>query len=268
MPTAYVKAQLGHQLYYETHGKGEAILFIHGFGGSLRWWVNQKEFFEKDYQIITVDLPGHGQSAWKELSLLEMAGGIKHLLLDLGLHRINVVASSFGGLIALNLYRMMPEDISRISFVGSIPKFARSEAYPAGLDIENIRKLSHQFDGDYGPILDIFFRSLFTMKERESAEFKNLKNIRQGEPLPRREALKSFLDILEKTDLRDRLSSVVCPVQFITGEEDYLCPQPVMEWVQDHMPNARLDFIPGAGHLPFLTKIKEYNDLLENFLIN
>ena len=52
------------------------------------------------------------------------------------------------------------------------------------------------------------------------------------------------------------------------GQEDYICPKEVMEWVQDHMSNARLDFIAGCGHLPFLTKTKEYNDLLENFLIN
>jgi pimeloyl-ACP methyl ester esterase len=268
MPTAYVKAQLGHQIYYETYGHGEPILFIHGFGGSLRWWDQQKEFFEKDYQVIVVDLPGHGQSSWKPVGLLEMASGIHHLLTTLGLHRVNIVASSFGGLVALSLYRLMPEDITRMSFVGSLPKFARDASYPAGLEIEKIRKLSQQFDGDYASILEIFFRSLFTMQERESEAFKKVKLMRQRELLPKREALKTFLDILEKADLRDRLSSIVCPVQLIVGEEDYICPKEVMEWVQEHMPNARLDFIAKAGHLPFLTKVKEYNDLLENFIIN
>ena len=283
MPNAYVTSQRGHQLYYEISGHGETIVFIHGFGGSSQWWGNQKKFFEKDYQVITIDLPGHGQSDWREIGLLELASGIKHLLLSLGLHRFNVVASSFGGLVALELYRLMPEDITRMSFVGAIPKFARSQSYPAGLDIEKIRTLSQQFDpspdardsvpsgalrGDYAAVLDIFFRSLFTMKERESEAFKSLKSLRQKEPLPRREALKAFLNILEKTDLRDRLSSVICPTQFITGSEDYICPRDVMEWIQDHMSNARLDFIEGAGHLPFLTKGKEYNELLENFLVN
>ncbi len=268
MPTAYVSAQMGHQLYYEISGQGEPLVFIHGFGGSSLWWENQKKFFEKRYQVITIDLPGHGQSSWKDVSLLEIAAGIKHLLKSLDLHRINIIANSFGGLVALDLYRLMSEDINRISFVGSIPKFARSELYPAGLDIDRIRKLSQQFDGDYASILEIFFRSLFTMKERESDVFKKVKEIRQREILPKREALKAFLDILEKTDLRDRLISIDCPVQFITGAEDYLCPREVMEWVQEHMSNARLDFIDGCGHLPFLTRTEEYNDLLQNFLIN
>ena len=127
---------------------------------------------------------------------------------------------------------------------------------------------SAEDDRAYASILDIFFRSLFTVKERDSEQFKRIKELRAAEPLPRREALKHFLDILEKGDLRDRLSSVICPVQFITGGEDYICPKPIMDWVAEHAHNARFDFIGGCGHLPFLTETKEYNRLLEDFLMS
>jgi len=256
------------QWHYEHSGSGEAIVFIHGFGGSSRWWWQQKEFFEKAHHVITLDLPGHGESTWQQISLHEMAMDIRHILEALNLSQINLVASSFGGLLAMELYRLIPEHISRISFVGAIPKFARSSSYPAGLDIEKIHTLSQQFEGNYASILDIFFRSLLTMKERESPAFKSIKELRQAENLPQRPALKAFLEILEKADLRDRLSSMICPVQFITGSDDYICPKAVMEWIQEHMPNARLDFIEGAGHLPFLTKSEQYNELVQNFFIN
>jgi pimeloyl-ACP methyl ester carboxylesterase len=68
--------------------------------------------------------------------------------------------------------------------------------------------------------------------------------------------------------LRDRIASVICPLQFITGSEDYICPRPIMEWISEHTYNARYDFIDGCGHLPFLTEIKEYNRLLDDFLIS
>ena len=77
-----------------------------------------------------------------------------------------------------------------------------------------------------------------------------------------------FLDILEKTDLRDRLSSMICPLQFITGSEDYICPRPIMDWVAAHTPNARFDFMQGCGHVPFLVETQEYNRLLKDFLIH
>lgn len=256
------------RFHYESSGQGEPLLFIHGFAGSSRLWEQQIAYFNSGFQTVSVDLPGHGQSSWMEGNLLDIAKRVRVLSDALGLYKMNIVASSFGGLVALELYRLVPDNIARISFVGSIPKFARTDAYPAGLDINKIRTLSQQFERDYAFILDVFFRSLFTMKERDSEQFKNVKALRMKESLPDPRALKAYLDILEKADLRDRLSKVGCPVQFITGDEDYICPRAVMEWVQDHMHNARLDFIPGCGHLPFLTKPKEYNGLLENFLIN
>jgi pimeloyl-[acyl-carrier protein] methyl ester esterase len=260
--------QTNMKFHYTTSGKGEPLLFIHGFGGSGLWWEQQKKYFESGFQVVTVDLPGHGQSSWMEGGLLDIAKRVRCLSDALGLYKVNIVASSFGGLVALELYRLMSDNVARISFVGSIPKFARSNEYPAGLDINKIRTLSGQFDRDYAFILDVFFRSLFTKQERDSEQFKKVKDFRLKETLPDQRALKAFLDILEKSDLRDRLAIVGCPVQFITGAEDYICPPEVMEWIQDHMPNARLDFMPGCGHLPFLTKPKEYNELLENFLIN
>ena len=262
-----LKTNRGLDWHYEVHGTGDPIVFIHGFGGSARWWQTQTEFLGDGCETIAVDLPGHGTSGWMPVTLNDMAVDLRQIIGGLGFSQLNIVASSLGGLIALELYRIMPETIMRISFVGSIPKFSRGPAYPAGLDIDKIRTLSKQFDGDLASILDIFFRSLFTMQERDSQRFKWIKDLRTTEPLPQKEALKCFLDILEKADLRDRISSIVCPVQFITGSDDYICPQPIMAWVGEHFFNARFDVMDGCGHLPFLTKPDEYNDLLEDFLI-
>jgi len=254
--------------HYEVSGTGDPIVMIHGLGASGNYWKAQKDFLQTDFQVLTLDLPGHGQSAWMPVNLLEMAVDIRQILNSLGISQFSLVASSMGGLVALELYRMIPQEIMRFSMVGAIPKFARGPHYPAGLDIERIHTLSRQFDGDYASMLDIFFRSLFTMKERQSERFKWVKELRAKEPLPQKLAVKHFLEILEKADLRDRIASVICPLQFITGTEDYICPRAIMDWVAGHAHNARFDFIDGSGHLPFLVEIKEYNRLLEDFLLN
>jgi pimeloyl-[acyl-carrier protein] methyl ester esterase len=254
--------------HYDISGEGETVVMIHGLGGSGQFWQAQKDFLHTDFQVVTLDLPGHGKSSWMPLTITEMAFDIRQILSSIGVSQFSLVASSMGGLVALEIYRMIPQDVMRISLVGSIPKFARGPHYPAGLDIDKIRTLSHQFDGDYVSILDIFFRSLFTMKERESERFKWVKQLRHTEPLPKQKALKHFLEILEKTDLRDRMASMICPLQFISGTEDYICPRAIMDWVAGHTYNARFDFIDGCGHLPFLTEVKEYNRLLEDFLLN
>lgn len=254
--------------HYENIGSGPAVLFIHGFGGSCHWWDFQVDFLKKDHQVIVVDLPGHGQSAWMPLNLNEVAVDIKQLLQMLQVDSVSVVSCSMGGLIAMELYRLMPFHVMRMSFVGSLPKFARSANYPAGLDIDKIRKLSAQFDGKVDVILDMFFRSLFTMKERDNIQFQEVKRMRAKEALPKREALQAFLEMLETVDLRDRIASIICPLQYVTGAEDYICPPQTMEWIKEHSYNARFDVIDGCGHLPFLTEVDEYNRLLEDFLLS
>lgn len=264
----FFKTHRGLNWHYEISGTGETLVMIHGLGASGHIWQAQKDFLQTDFQVLTLDLPGHGKSAWMPVTLTDMAIDIRQILSGIGISQFSLIASSMGGLVALELYRQVAQDIMRISLVGGIPKFAKGPNYPAGLDIGKIRMLSQQFDGDYALILDIFFRSLFTMKERESERFKWVKELRQSEPLPQREALKCFLDILEKADLRDRVSQVICPLQFITGTEDYICPRAIMDWVAGHTHNARFDFIDGCGHLPFLIEVEEYNRLLEDFLLN
>lgn len=262
------KSHRGLQYNYTLVGEGQTLLFIHGFAGSSRWWKNQVDFLKQDFQILTIDLPGHGQSGWMPVTPRDIAMDLAQLIKFLHLNQINVIASSMGGLIAFELHRQLPAEIMRMSFVGSLPKLSKATGYAAGLDVEKIRTLSNQFDGNYAGILDIFFRSLFTMHERDSEAFKVVKEIRAADTLPQREALKYFLDIIETYDLRDRIASIICPLQFIRGKEDYICTQEALDWVSEHTYNARFDVMDKCGHLPFLTDVVEYNRLLEDFLIS
>jgi pimeloyl-[acyl-carrier protein] methyl ester esterase len=256
----------GLNWHYDIAGDGEALLFIHGFGVSSRLWKAQVDHFSTGFKVITVDLPGHGESGWQDVGLIDMAVDLNFILGKLGVDQVNVIGSSFGGLIGLYLLKTGPEKIQRITFVGSLPKFARTPDYPAGLDIERIRKLSSQFDGDYAAMLEIFFRSLFSRQDRESERFKWIKQFHKSDAVPRREALKKFLDILEREDARDVLAHVNGRVQFINGTEDYIVPVEAMKWMEQMLPWANFDYFEGVGHFPFLIKPREFNELLEGFL--
>ena len=49
-------------LYYESTGRGQPLLFIHGLGSSLRDWERQVPFFSINHQVITLDVRGHKRS--------------------------------------------------------------------------------------------------------------------------------------------------------------------------------------------------------------
>ncbi|MFB6171685.1 MAG: alpha/beta fold hydrolase [Haloarculaceae archaeon] len=49
-------------LYYETHGAGDPLVFVHGGWVSSRMWAPQVERFADDYRVVTVDVRGHGRT--------------------------------------------------------------------------------------------------------------------------------------------------------------------------------------------------------------
>jgi pimeloyl-ACP methyl ester esterase len=236
-----------------------AFLFIHGFGGAGIVWQKQMDHFKAFAPATAVDLPGHGGAPWSGEGLDAMAarvlsGGVRE--------GTAVVASSFGGLVALKLWEKAPQMFTSITFAGSMPRFTACDGFPAGLDQERIRKLSGQLQGDTAAVMEMFFRSLFTRQEREGASYREVKTLLQKIPVPSQEALQGFLDILASADLRDILKTVDVPVRFILGDGDPICPVVVAGPVKALCPTARVDVMSGCGHFPFLSKPDEFNVLL------
>ena len=59
----YVESD-GAQVYYETHGSGPGVLFVHGSGGHHAAWWQQVPALRDEYTVITMDLRGFGCSRW------------------------------------------------------------------------------------------------------------------------------------------------------------------------------------------------------------
>jgi len=263
----YLETPKGIKWHYELHGEGLPVLFIHGWGVNLRIWRQQIKYFSRSFRILAIDLPGHGQTHWKKISLKEMVEDIEFIIKKCGFEKVGIVGSSLGGLVALKMYEVHPQAVSFIVFVGSQPKFAKSDDYPYGLDVGRFRKLSGQLQQNFQSMINIFFRSLFTKEERATRRFKWIQTFRKADFTPDKEAALSYLDVLEKEDLRQVLEKVSVPVQFINGTEDYICRKEMFEQLQEKMPQARFDWFSNCGHFPFLSQPYEFNKVLHNFLV-
>ena len=254
-------------MYYELSGQGDkTLLFIHGFGGFGGLWRWQIEHFSKKTRVLTIDLPGHGRTPWCPCTLLDIAEMIVDILDREKIDQVSIVASSFGGLVALTLWQQSPERVTALTLTGAVPKFVGTTDFPAGLTSAGIRKLAAQFEGDLGKVLDMFVRSFSTMQERDSSQYALVKALRKDAILPQREALLGFLDILETADVREVLQTVSVPLQFICGDGDYLCPPAVVEVLRGQYPQARFDIFENGGHGVFLTMPERFNQVVGDFL--
>ena len=59
MPKVHVN---GIDLYYESHGEGYPVVFLHGFSSTHQMWQPQVSAFSKEYRFIIYDARGHGQT--------------------------------------------------------------------------------------------------------------------------------------------------------------------------------------------------------------
>ncbi len=111
------------------------------------------------------------------------------------------------------------------------------------------------------------FLSLQTQGDDGAREaLRTLRRDVAAKPEPSPHALEHGLDMLLTVDLRQQLSSIVCPVLWLLGERDTLAPAAVAEDIRSLMPKAEIEVIPGAAHAPFLSHPEACLKALGHFL--
>jgi len=118
MPT--VKAN-GINLYYETHGKGEWLVLIQGYGGSSGQWYRDVPFLSREYRVITFDNRGTGRSDKPDIpyTMAMMAGDIAGLLQAIGVDIAHVCGASMGGMIAQEFALNYPDMVASLILRGT-----------------------------------------------------------------------------------------------------------------------------------------------------
>jgi len=95
---------------YRRVGQGPPIILLHGFVGDSREWRPEIEALSGEFTVVAWDAPGAGQSADppETFGLADYADSLAAFVDALGLRRPHVVGLSFGGALALELYRRHP----------------------------------------------------------------------------------------------------------------------------------------------------------------
>lgn len=95
------------QMHVVRQGSGRPLLMLHGLGGSHRSWSTITEALSRDREVIAVDLPGFGETPplRGETSIATLADSVIAFMRQTGLQRPDLVGSSMGARLALELAR-------------------------------------------------------------------------------------------------------------------------------------------------------------------
>ncbi len=261
----------GIKIHYEITGNEKAkktLVFIHGFGGSLRAFDPLiANFKTRQYKIINIDLRAHGQSERPKKSYQY---GLNYFINDLVLilHRekaenVTLIGHCFGGILALGLainYPYFSQSLVLLNVSYKAPDLARM-----------LYK--------YFPIKGLIF---FMLKFFPNLYLKNYptyaKYEKSGDFNPKRigsdilhTSPKSYLYISREIvnfDFSHKLSNIQNNVLLIHGEKDRVFPLHIAFSLQKKLAHCKLAVIKGGNHLTVLNKKTEVIEIIKKNLVN
>lgn len=259
MPYAEVN---GVNLYYEMHGRGEAVVFLNGILANTSSWMYQTPFFSKQYQVLLFDFRGQGKSE-KNLaghSMTTHADDLKALLGHLKIRKVNVVGISFGAEIALIFATKYPKITRSLviacatSRVDSAVK-ARAERW---LVAARLRSGRYLFESVYPDVFsDEFILKKWDLVSSTAPFYDTSVDIDAFGEL-----LKGFMQL----NITSSLSKIKMPTLVIAAEEDKIKPPRYSEIIHNEISGSKLAKIKGAGHTVIWEKPDEFNKLVFDFI--
>jgi pimeloyl-ACP methyl ester carboxylesterase len=111
------------ELGYDAAGEGEpALVFLHGWCGDRSFFAPQFDYFSQSHRVVSVDLPGHGESAVpEEYAIDAFANRVGELAGELRLGRSVVFGHSIGAMVALALSQLAPELVGAVALIDPPP---------------------------------------------------------------------------------------------------------------------------------------------------
>jgi pimeloyl-ACP methyl ester carboxylesterase len=250
----------GLEVAYERAGRGPPLVLLHGAAVDSRMWRPQLGVLPDEFTVVAWDEPGAGRSSDipADFTLADYADCLAALIDALDLGPAHVGGLSWGGTVALELYRHHPGLVATLLLVdtyagwkGSLPE-AEVRAR-----VEGARRMIEVPDHVFDPTLPGLFAG------DPPSEFVPLMQAMAADV--RRQSMQTVLRLMAETDQRDLLPRVAVPTLLVWGEQDARSPLDVARQFKDALPDAKLVVIPGAGHMSNLEAPDVFNDAVREF---
>ena len=237
-------------IHREIFGQGQPLVMIHGWSMHTGIWRGFARQLAKQWQVICLDLPGHGRSENVEPFDLPT---ISAALFDaIPVNRFSLLGWSLGATIALDMAASRPERVKSLYLLAGNPKFVKVPGWP-GVRPEVLEGFSGQLCEDARLTLHRFLGLQVQGLDDGKRLLQELRLAVEECEAPAIEALQGGLRILKKADLRPALAGLCCPVTVIQGDKDTLIPIQTGNALQSLRPGAGLHVLENAGHVPFLS---------------
>ncbi len=249
-------------------GEGPPLVLLHGWGLHSGVWQSILPELDKLFHCYAVDMLGHGESQAinnESFDLNNMRKALHALINSIESDSIILAGWSLGGLVAMDYLNHFPAKIKKLILITTNACFCKQLDWPHGLDTTVLDSFSEQLEQDYKKTVDKFMALQMFGTDDYRHALKVLKSSIASHPAPSMQALRSGLDILKTTDLREKLYALPQPTLMVSGEHDRLIPYQAAEAMQVLFGRAQSTMIKGAGHAPFISHPREFMQAVKEF---
>ena len=260
MSTALVN---GVALAFDIGGAGFPVVLLNGFGGNRKDWYEQVPVFSQQYQTISYDHRGSGESDKPETgySIDQFADDCIGVLDHLDIERAHLVGYSMGGRIAQAVASRYPDRVAALVLAATAAKPNALNLYSLKLGAYLYENYGPSAAASVGPLVEFtpsyFSRTLPTLVNKLGAIPEN--------PMPLH-AFLGHVDAIENHDTTGILGSILSPTMVVIGDQEWLNPLPDANELVEGIPDARLQVITDASHGLIVEQPKQFNQCVLDFL--
>jgi len=249
-------------LKYNISGEGKPVVLIHGFCESKKLWDAYTALLSTQYQVVSVDLPGFGESAMGEVHTIDsMARDIKATLDTLQLGRTVLVGHSLGGYVSLAFAELFSERLLGLSLF-------HSTSFSDSKEKKENRDKAIAFVEKYGGkrYVESLFPGLFAEEKQEQLREHITYAVREAAKTPQASIIRTLEAMRDRPDRSALLGRLPFPIQFIVGKQDVAVPleQSLREC---YLPReAHVQIMENIGHMGMVEDKPRTLRVLQDFL--
>lgn len=237
-------------LHVERRGCGQPLVLLHGWSMNLRAFDALAAQLEPKFELIAVDLPGHGRSA--NTLLPTNIDALAEVLRPSVPPDAIVLGWSLGGMAALAL-ALAKAPISRLVLVATTPCFVARADWPHGMARAVLEGFAARLRTETHATVHDFLELQLRGSPQAAALLRAQQGALESHGSATDAALAAGLELLRNTDLRERLSGIDLPTLVIAGQYDRVTHPAAGRALAAALPRGEYVEFGRTGHAPMLS---------------
>lgn len=246
-------------IHYNTKGSGYPIILLHGVFQDMDVFEPLIKKLSKNYQVISIDLRGHGLSDTPHDSRVDdYISDIKQLLNALFINSAYVIGLELGATIATGLTYKNPDLINGMVLINPTDEhstFPDNRIYDRHAD--EIRTMSDEDKEKY--LLRFRYKNIKQAKKFVKSHIPSNDLQTMEEEIAVKRSFKDF-------DIISLLPDIETRTLVISGQYDGKILYSEGKRISELLPNAEFKLFEGSGELPFIEEKEKFIKVLEEFL--